>query len=99
MRVGATLGSDALWVWISVVSTLGADTFDELIRNYVARYPSRSYTLNRLGAGRAEPAVTAYGYGAADLASMHNPSSVYVQGDVDDQPKMVPDSKPSAKIP
>jgi len=28
---------------------LGEETFEELIEAYVARYPSRSYTLNRLG--------------------------------------------------
>ena len=28
---------------------LGAEVFDELVRDYVVRYPSRSYTLNRLG--------------------------------------------------
>ena len=28
---------------------LGDDAFDELVTDYVARYPSRSYTLNRLG--------------------------------------------------
>jgi hypothetical protein len=28
---------------------LGAAEFDELVHDYVARYPSRSYTLNRLG--------------------------------------------------
>ncbi len=28
---------------------LGAETFDELVRDYVDRYPSRSYTLNLLG--------------------------------------------------
>jgi len=28
---------------------LGSEIFDELVRDYVARHPSRSYTLNRLG--------------------------------------------------
>jgi hypothetical protein len=28
---------------------LGEETFEELVRDYVQRYPSRSYTLNRLG--------------------------------------------------
>jgi len=45
MRMGEALAAD----YPVIRHVLGDDAFEELIRDYVARYPSHSYTLNRLG--------------------------------------------------
>jgi len=45
MRIEEALATD----YPVIKHYLGDEDFDELIRDYVARYPSRSYTLNRLG--------------------------------------------------
>ena len=45
MRMEETLAAD----YPVIKHFLGAESFDELVRDYVTRYPSRSYTLNRLG--------------------------------------------------
>jgi len=45
MRMGEALATD----YPVIKHYLGDEDFDELVRDYVGRYPSRSYTLNRLG--------------------------------------------------
>jgi hypothetical protein len=45
MRMEEALATD----YPVIKHALGDDEFDELVRDYVQRYPSRSYTLNRLG--------------------------------------------------
>lgn len=45
LRMEEALGSD----YPAIKHFLGEDAFVELVRGYVQRYPSRSYTLNRLG--------------------------------------------------
>jgi hypothetical protein len=45
MRMEEALATD----YPVIKHVLGDEVFDELVRDYVGRYPSRSYTLNRLG--------------------------------------------------
>lgn len=45
LRMVEALQSD----YPSIAHFLGEDAFEDLVRDYVQKYPSRSYTLNRLG--------------------------------------------------